>query len=385
MTRSERARPGAGPHPDVRCVRLLAVALALVLSSLCTTARAEVSIHDSSGAFAGYNLSVSHDSPGAVLMNMDGDILHRWTCRFEDAFPAVALADDSSFSSRWTSARLLPDGDVLGIFGGLGMVRLDRSSRILWAHEGGEHDDIAVTEDGTIYVLGGAMNKVAWVNQKEPVLEDFVFVLDAEGTVVNRFSLLTAILSSDLSNVTKTARMARSGHVLQANSLDVLDGSVSDRIPSFGSGNVLVSLRGLNTVAVLDVASGSLVWTQFGMWLDQLHSTCLPGGNILVLEYVGGDPKVIEFDPATQEVTWSYRRDSASPIDGWWGGSCQRLPNGNTMISESGRGRAFEVTREGDVVWEYVSSASGSDRDPAATPFELVRIAPEFIAGWIGN
>ena len=32
---------------------------------------------------------------------------------------------------------------------------------------------------------------------------------------------------------------------------------------------------------------------------------------------------------------------------------CQRLPNGNTLITEADTGRVFEVTRKGEVVWEF--------------------------------
>src|SRR6059036_3002382 len=39
--------------------------------------------------------------------------------------------------------------------------------------------------------------------------------------------------------------------------------------------------------------------------------------------------------------------------------SIQRLPNGNTLITESSFGRLFEVTREGEIVWEYVSPFFG--------------------------
>ena len=386
MTTRGRARTHARPRADGRPAwPAIVVTCALVLSVHLTTAGAAVTVHDPGRAFAGYNLRVSHDPPGAVLMDMDGGTLHEWTCRLADAFPAVDVTDEPGLSDRWTNVRLLPNGDILGIFGGLGLARLDRSSRIVWAHEGGEHDDIAITEAGSIYVLGSKRNRVNWVNQNEPVLEDYVLVLDEKGDVVSRVSLLSAIMTSDFSNVTKSADMERRDHILHANSLHVLDGSLSGKIPSFRSGNVLVSLRALDTIAVVDMESGSLVWTQFGMWLDQLDATLLPGGNILLLEYVDGDPRVIEFDPVTMEVEWAYKRDSGGGADDRWGGSCQRLPNGNTLISESGRGRAFEVTREGEVVWEYASSADGDVGGSVATPFELTRIDPEFPMEWLGK
>ena len=34
--------------------------------------------------------------------------------------------------------------------------------------------------------------------------------------------------------------------------------------------------------------------------------------------------------------------------------SAQRLPNGNTLITEGSDGRVFEVTREHEIVWEYI-------------------------------
>ena len=34
--------------------------------------------------------------------------------------------------------------------------------------------------------------------------------------------------------------------------------------------------------------------------------------------------------------------------------SAQRLPNGNTMIVEGAYSRAFEVTPEKEIVWEYI-------------------------------
>jgi hypothetical protein len=35
--------------------------------------------------------------------------------------------------------------------------------------------------------------------------------------------------------------------------------------------------------------------------------------------------------------------------------SAQRLPNGNTLITEGACGRILEVTPEYDIVWEYIS------------------------------
>lgn len=381
MTLRERVRICAGPRGGAPCARLaLAVAAAAALT--CQLAAAEVTVHDPGTAFEGLNLRITQDPSGAVLMDMDGNTLHTWTCSLEDAFPGAEVPDVPGFSRHWTTARLLPDGGVLGVFGGVGLVKLDIQSRVVWAHAGGEHSDIDVAGDGRIYALGSESNRVNWVNQKEAIVEDFVLVLDAQGNVLNRVSLLTAISSSDYYNIIKTSRMQRSGQVLQANSIQVLDGSLSGAVPGFSEGSVLVSLGGLNSIGVVDMESGLLTWTLFGMWLNQRDATLLPGGNALLLEYQHGAPGVIEFDPVTMGVEWAHSRPTSSTLDESWGGRVQRLPNGNTLVSESGRGRAFEVTSTGDVVWEYVNSETV---DGATMPFEVTRIDPGFSVDRLGD
>jgi hypothetical protein len=40
-------------------------------------------------------------------------------------------------------------------------------------------------------------------------------------------------------------------------------------------------------------------------------------------------------------------------------GNAQRLPNGNTLINEASFGRVFEVTPQGEAVWEFVNPYFG--------------------------
>jgi hypothetical protein len=82
--------------------------------------------------------------------------------------------------------------------------------------------------------------------------------------------------------------------------------------------------------------------------------------------------RVIEFNPITLDIVWEYKKTEtldaneddkitaeerkfySSYISG-----AQRLKNGNTLITEGGNGRVFEVTRKGKIVWEYISPYAG--------------------------
>jgi hypothetical protein len=77
-------------------------------------------------------------------------------------------------------------------------------------------------------------------------------------------------------------------------------------------------------------------------------------------EYKPSYSRVVEIDPNTDEIVWEYM--APYPADFYSCVCCvsERLPNGNTVICESWHGRIFEVTHDGELVWEYVSPFVGS-------------------------
>jgi hypothetical protein len=78
--------------------------------------------------------------------------------------------------------------------------------------------------------------------------------------------------------------------------------------------------------------------------------------------YARATSRVLEIDPVSLETVWSYNGPNffATNISG-----AQRLANGNTLVTEGPGGRLFEVTADGDIVWEYIhpvfSGARGSN------------------------
>jgi hypothetical protein len=60
----------------------------------------------------------------------------------------------------------------------------------------------------------------------------------------------------------------------------------------------------------------------------------------------------------TKQIVWKYQEkreyNSSAAVS-----NAQRLPNGNTLICEGDFGRLFEVTRDGELVWEFVNPYFG--------------------------
>ena len=128
------------------------------------------------------------------------------------------------------------------------------------------------------------------------------------------------------------------------------------------AGLVLMSLRTTSGVIGVEKATGKVKLHIPHPIVAQQHSPVeLDNGNILIfdngnLRHGSTSPssRVIEVDPATNAVAWQYFDIMRPAFFSPYMGAAQRLPNGNTHITESATGRLFDITRSGDVVWEYV-------------------------------
>jgi uncharacterized protein (UPF0248 family) len=129
-------------------------------------------------------------------------------------------------------------------------------------------------------------------------------------------------------------------------------------------------------------------------------ATFLPNGRILATDVGAG--KVIEIDPLTQKVSWSFGGDPGDRAKflrapRW----ASRLSDGNTLIADTGNHRVIEVSPQGEVVWQYgepgragcagqglfkpsaaVRSASGNTLITDSGNHRLVEISPEGKVIW---
>jgi hypothetical protein len=335
-------------------------------------------------AWNGLNLYVSGHAAEAVLMDMRGNTLHRWRYPLRRLWPDLARDPEMAKLEYWRRAYLYPNGDLLAIYEGQGLVKLDAASRVLWAYRGGTHHDLFVAADGTIYVLDREGKVIPWINPKEGVLEDFVTLLDPAGRPRRRISILAAFARSPWASLLKTMPL-RKGDIFHTNTLEVLDGRFAGIDPAFRAGNLLISSFALNTVAVLDPERETIVWARTGGWRHQHQPTFLDDGHLLVFDNQGAGrdrSRVQELDLRTGKVVWQYGGGSpgaGAELSSRTLGSCQRLPNGDTLITESEAGRALEVTRDGRVVWEFNNPHRAGERgELVATLFEMVRLPPDF-------
>ncbi len=168
--------------------------------------------------------------------------------------------------------------------------------------------------------------------------------------------------------------------------------------------NIITDIRILNTSFIIDGKSGHIVWRMgpdftysknlqaIGQIVGQHHVHMIPKGlpgegNILLFDNGGqaglGSPtpcgptgycnctrgysRVLEINPVTMEKVWAFNdldldyngkieaRAFDNKLFSEYCSSADRLPNGNTLITETIPGRVIEVTPQKEIVWEYIN------------------------------
>jgi len=318
--------------------------------------RSGVIEYDRDRAFNGYNFYNSRKAHGALLMDMNGEKVFAWLSR----------------GGPWQHAELLPNGDVLALVKDQRLLRLDRNSRELWTYRARFHHDLDVDDQGNIWTLVRRGRVLPWVHPTIESLVDVVMVFDPEGHVLREIDVLGLLKASAhrylLPVVSHLRSLDQAGgqlDLLHTNHIEVFDGHLAAKNRLFARGNILLSLRNINAVVIIDGESLQILWLWGPSNLTyQHHPTLLENGNILIFDNGTEHSRVLELNPDSQQIVWSY-----APRENFFSrtrGSSQRLPNGNTLITESNRGYVFEVTPGGQKTWVYANPDVNADHERAA-------------------
>lgn len=334
---------------------------------------------------------------GAWLVDMDGREVHRWridtTALWQAAGYEAAPVPDADVSIH--GAALLAGGDVVLNLAGGAVARYDRCSKLLWAQGFHAHHDIAVLPDGSI-VVPGRHKRFAPFALRPTIrpgptgfwYEDTIVYLSADGQWLDERSQFEAFVRHGADYLWSSGPgfdlTPDQEDILHTNNAEPLDPTLAEAFPQFEPGDLLLSLRNINTLVVVDGDDFSLKWSMTGPFLHQHDPDFLPNGHIAVFDnrLTGATPKlgwsrILEIDPRDgNRIVWSYEGTDEDPFYLDVGGKIAWLPNGNLLVTEPQAGRIFEVTREAQprIVWEYVNELAPGR---VGTVFDGLRIAYE--------
>ena len=350
----------------------------------------QVTLHDTEHAFEGLNFYTSGHDLEALLIGMDGQLLHRWKTSTEAIWPGRDIDPNLVHSQYFRRAALLPTGEILAIVANFGLVKLGVHSEVIWVYDAMAHHDVRVLDDGRILLLTREVHMRPAINPELPVMEDFAVILTSDGQLLQRISLLDALLDAGPKFSKFRTEVPSDGDLLHTNSVELLDGRMAHNNPTFAAGNLLVSYHRTSVIAVVDWNREQVVWAKHGRWKNQHDPRVLDDRRLLIFNNIAGSKpwgkfsSVIEYDVVEDDVVWNFRGVKGVPFQTTSLGAAHRLPNGNTLIIESEFGRAFEVTSDKRKVWVFFNPhRAGKNDEFVAVLLDMERLPPDFPTDWI--
>ncbi|MBM3986201.1 MAG: hypothetical protein FJ296_11035, partial [Planctomycetes bacterium] len=338
-----------------------------------------VVLHDRERSRAGWDMVMQVPLGRAELFDPDGQLQRTWR------------VEQGAFLSR---AELLPDGDVL-LCSSEGdpadrasfVARLAWDGTPRWRAEVPVHHDVELTPRGQVLALCHELRPDAVAGNWPSGFDEVLMLLDAgDGRVLERLSLWDLLRSDpDAPPLIVDKRMLNPrgpADLLHANSVEWMPWpDLAGRDALHGAACVLVSLRHQSLVLIVDWDRRDLAWAWGqGELVRQHEATWLPDGQVLLFD--NGDEtrrwsRVLTVDPAERRITWEFRAPTPGDFYSRGRGTAQGLPGGNVLVASSNQGEAFEVTREGRVVWRWRNPA----RDPSGrlASFRMRRYEPAYV------
>jgi len=322
-------------------------------------ARTGLIAHDSDLAQPGYTLFAPMYGDGAVyLLDMDGSVIHTWRMPHRPGLYGYLLDNGHLFYG----GKIMQDFERFEAwprFKGGALLEADWRGRILWeVRHHDHHHDARRLKNGNVLLLclrplpseiarrirGGLQGSEA----RGAIYADYLLEMTTSGEVVWEWRSWDH-LDPETSPVTPQDHRAEWTH--------------GNTVAETADGHIVVSFRNISTVVMIERQTGDIIWQLGHPPLAQQHDPRpLPNGNILIFEngthradHPATFSRVIEVDPATNAIVWEYADQSLFEFFSPYISGAQRLDNGNTLICEGCHGRIFEVTRDCEVVWEYVS------------------------------
>jgi Arylsulfotransferase (ASST) len=374
-------------------------------------------IYNPQRAWNGYTVLSPLGTQAVLVIDMNGNVVKRWDGYVNSAGgPARILPGGGVMAASGTNAphqeslELIQrdfEGNVVWRFGH--SEQIDTPAGMVWSarqHHDWQREDFPAgyySPAATPAIRGGNTLILTHTNRSranvadKPLEDDRLIEVAADGNIIWEWVASDHIDEFGFADDARKAIKAAPGFNTARGGFDWLHINSATYVgpnhwfeegdKRFAPNNVIISSRQASFLAIVG-RDGSIVWElgpdfsksselrAIGQIIGQHNAHIIPkglpgAGNLLVFDnggasgygftnpialngtgaFVRASSRVLEINPVTLKVVWSYAgpRFYGSNISG-----AQRLPNGNTLITEGPSGRLFEVTNDGTIVWEYI-------------------------------
>jgi len=285
---------------------------------------------------------------GALLYTPDGKELHYWPVDYDSLDPDGPDPENVMLHG----IAVFRDGTIIVSFDeGRALAKIDACGNVIWKNRGWYHHAVSKSYDGTVWAL-------RWISDSDTLDQ-----VDAgTGKLIQRISLMKDVILPHRRQGLFLIKFPENEDGLvtpvdpfHTNDVEVLPPELASAFPAFEAGDLLISVREVDLVAVVSAADHDLKWWSTGPWYRQHDPDFLPDGTISVFDnnMSFGTSRILAVNPQTGEQKTLFEGSASLPFYSWRRGQQEQLENGNLLITESEQGHVFEVDRNGELVWEY--------------------------------
>lgn len=324
----------------------------------------------------------SKDHPALMLVDKNANIVHKW------------YLEHKQETFRLDHFMLEKDGNVIITTASSGygdiedgksrIVKLDKDSNIIWENTANFHHWFDKYQNN-IYALTSQNKKISEIfpdidftaKQEARYVEHFVSVLSEQtGEITKNISISQAFINSDYKDYLNLAisigLMADKGvyDILHTNTVQYLDKKLTTQFSFAKEGDLLLSLRQMDLIAILRPSSQKIIWAKRGEWLAQHHAKLIDN-EILIFDNEGGGivansrkekekdrliierrPRIFAYDPITQKTRLIYHNTQQRALTSGWLSGYHKLNNGHYLIFSSNNSRIIEIDENKNILWE---------------------------------
>ena len=302
----------------------------------------DVTYYNEEKSAGGFTLFAPQTGNGrVVLINMHGDVEHEWNLPIRPGRDAVILNHGNLGynGSNERSAHLYPAWDI---WHGGHFMEVTPGGDVVWEYEDmyHHHDAQWLPNGHILYAAAADVPVRKWDKQSDIIRE-----VNRKGEVVWEWRAWEHLKQEDwpIHECFNDDHWPMINGVYQHGKL------------------VYLSLRTTSGIIAVNKETKSIEWELKYPLVAQQHDPSITSDGTLICFDNGNirpssihHSRIVEYDIKTKELVWSYADEMPPAFFSPYMGSVQRLWNDNTMICESAFGRIFEVTPEGETVWEYV-------------------------------
>ncbi len=305
------------------------------------------------------------------VIKFNAQVVHQWDLDWQQIWPdATHLSADiiprGKPGTHIHGSRLMANGDIVFNFENLGLIRLDACGNTVFKVPYPTHHAVNLDDKGHFWLPGQVNHQkplAEFPNYKPPFKDDTVVEISPDGKVLNEISIMKLLKDNGYEGLMTLSTLSSrsisvSGDVYHLNDVEVFPKHLKEGV--FKHGDVLVSLRNINTVLVFDPQTLKIRYLTSGQFVRQHDPDFIDGNtfsvydnNLVAPAGASNSSKIVLVSALDDSVTTILQGNEQLPFYSNIMGKHQWLANGNLLVVESMNGRAFEVNSQGQLVWEY--------------------------------